>query len=151
MQHRNAGQARFMHDELRCRGERRLRTDEGEQWRDALICASGEREKPYGFRQPQRQDRNQQQRGDAADDKHRTPTELRNQCPPDTAAPGRAAARSPPSAAPPENPQNMIITMVARRRRGLNSDVMARAFGIAPPRPSRVRNRIASRVLTSWT
>ena len=43
----------------------------------------------------------------------------------------------------------MIITMVARRRRGLNSDVIATAFGIAPPRPSPVRNRIASSVLTS--
>ena len=62
-----------------------------------------------------------------------------------------AAASRPPSAAPTENPQNMIITMVARRRRGLNSDVMATAFGIAPPRPSPVRNRIASSVLTSWT
>jgi hypothetical protein len=28
----------------------------------------------------------------------------------------------------------MIITMVARRRRQLNSDVIAIAFGIAPPR-----------------
>ena len=37
----------------------------------------------------------------------------------------------------------MIITMVARRRRGLNSDVVAIAFGIAPPRPSPVRKRIA--------
>ena len=61
-----------------------------------------------------------------------------------------AAASRPPSAAPTENPQNMIITMVARRRCGLNSDVIATAFGIAPPRPSPVRNRIASSVLTSW-
>ena len=62
-----------------------------------------------------------------------------------------AAARKPPSAAPTEKPQNMIITMVARRRRGLNSEVMATAFGIAPPRPSPVRKRIASSALTSWT
>ena len=62
-----------------------------------------------------------------------------------------AAARKPPSAAPTEKPQNMIITMVARRRRGLNSEVIAMAFGIAPPRPSPVRKRIASSVLTSWT
>ena len=45
----------------------------------------------------------------------------------------------------------MTITMVARRRRGLNSDVIAMVLGIAPPRPRPVRNRIASRVLTSWT
>ena len=62
-----------------------------------------------------------------------------------------AAASRPPSAAPTEKPQNMIITMVARRRRGLNSDVSAIAFGIAPPRPRPVRKRIASSVLTSWT
>ena len=45
----------------------------------------------------------------------------------------------------------MIITMVARRRRGLNSEVMAMAFGIAPPRPRPVRNRIKSSMLTSLT
>ena len=50
---------------------------------------------------------------------------------------------------PTEKPQNMIITMVARRRRGLNSDVIATAFGIAPPRPSPVRNLIASSASTS--
>ena len=61
------------------------------------------------------------------------------------------AASRPPSAAPTEKPQNMIITMVARRRCGLNSDVIATAFGIAPPRPRPVRKRIASSVLTSPT
>src|SRR6516164_8563990 len=55
-----------------------------------------------------------------------------------------AAASRPPSAAPSEKPQNMIITMVARRRRGLNSEVKAMAFGIAPPRPSPVKSRITS-------
>jgi len=52
-----------------------------------------------------------------------------------------AAAISPPSAAPSEKPQNIAITIVARRRCGLNSAVSATAFGIAPPRPSPVRNR----------
>ncbi len=57
----------------------------------------------------------------------------------------KAAASRPPSAAPIENPENMIITMVARRRRGLNSDVSAMVLGIAPPRPRPVRKRIASK------
>ena len=68
-----------MHDELRRRRERSLRIDQSEQLRDACIGAPGEREEPHGFRQPQRQDRNQQQRRDAADDEHRAPAELRDQ------------------------------------------------------------------------
>ncbi len=56
----------------------------------------------------------------------------------------RAAATSPPSAAPTEKPTNMVMTMVARRRCGLNSDVSATALGIAPPRPRPVRKRSAT-------
>ncbi len=62
-----------------------------------------------------------------------------------------AAASRPPRAAPTEKPQNMIITRVARRRCGLYSAVMAMALGIAPPRPSPVKNRIATSALRSWT
>src|SRR6202171_6427238 len=57
----------------------RLRVDQPEQVCDAFVRAPGEREEPHRFRQPQRQDRNQQQRRDAADDKYRAPAELRNQ------------------------------------------------------------------------
>src|SRR3984885_6353445 len=124
MQDRNPDQFRFMDDEPRRRGEFGVRIDEREQLRDARIGAAGECEEPHGLREFQRQDRHQQQRRSAADDKDRAPT---------------------------ENPQNITITMVARRRCGLNSDVSAMAFGIAPPRPSPVRNRITSRVLTSRT
>ena len=79
MPHRNAGQIGFMHDELRCRRERRLRADETEQLGNTLMRASGKRQEANGFRQPPRQDRNQQQRRRTADHKHRTPAELRNQ------------------------------------------------------------------------
>jgi hypothetical protein len=58
-----------------------------------------------------------------------------------------AAAISPPSAAPTEKPQNIVITIVARRRCGLNSDVSATAFGIAPPSPRPVRKRMTIRLV----
>ncbi len=58
----------------------------------------------------------------------------------------RSAASMPPSAAPIEKPQNMIMTMVARRRCGLYSAVIATVFGMAPPRPSPVRKRMTSSV-----
>ena len=61
----------------------------------------------------------------------------------------RSAASKPPSAAPIEKPQNMIITMVARRRCGLYSAVIATVFGMAPPRPSPVRKRMMSSVVMS--
>ena len=43
------------------------------------------------------------------------------------------AATRPPTAAPNENPQIIIVTAPARRRRGMYSEVSAMAFGIAPP------------------
>ena len=48
------------------------------------------------------------------------------------------AATSPPTAAPSENPQIIIVTAPARRRRGMYSEVSAMAFGMAPPMPSPV-------------
>ena len=54
-----------------------------------------------------------------------------------------AAATSPPTAAPSEKPQIIIVTAPARRRRGMYSEVSAIAFGIAPPMPSPVRTRKA--------
>ena len=55
----------------------------------------------------------------------------------------RAAATKPPTAAPSEKPQIIVITAVARRRRGMYSEVKAMAFGIAPPMPSPVNTRNA--------
>ena len=48
------------------------------------------------------------------------------------------AATRPPTAAPSENPQIIIVTAPARRRRGMYSEVSAMAFGMAPPMPSPV-------------
>jgi hypothetical protein len=62
----------------------------------------------------------------------------------------RAAATNPPIAAPREKPQIIAVTAVARRERGMNSDVNAMAFGIAPPIPSPVRKRNAASHSTDW-
>ena len=48
------------------------------------------------------------------------------------------AATRPPTAAPSENPQIIVVTAPARRRRGMYSEVSAMAFGMAPPMPSPV-------------
>ena len=53
----------------------------------------------------------------------------------------RLAAATPPSAAPSEKPQNMIMIVVARIRFGAYSVVSAIALGIAPPRPRPVMKR----------
>ena len=113
---------------------------DAEQFGDALVGPPGEREEAHRFRQPPAPGS-----APAAAARRRRP-----QTPSASRIAGSAhAASKPPSAAPTEKPQNMIITMVARRRCGLNSEVIATAFGIAPPRPSPVRKRIASSVLTS--
>ena len=51
------------------------------------------------------------------------------------------AATNPPTAAPSENPQIIVVTAVPLRRCGMYSEVSAMAFGIAPPMPSPVRKR----------
>ncbi len=79
MQHRNALQGGFVHDEPGIRIEPRFRIDVLEQFGDAPLRPPGKDQEPDRFRQPQRQDRRQQQRRDATDDKHRTPAEMRNQ------------------------------------------------------------------------
>src|SRR5215471_484092 len=55
---------------------------------------------------------------------------------------------APPMAAPMENPQNMSITPVARKRRGMYSAVSAVALGMAPPSPKPVARRSQSIVST---
>ena len=59
-----------------------------------------------------------------------------------------AAATNPPTAAPSEKPQIIVVTAVPRRRRGMYSEVSAMAFGIAPPIPSPVRARNATSAST---
>ena len=53
------------------------------------------------------------------------------------------AATRPPTAAPSENPQIIVVTAPARRRRGMYSEVSAMAFGMAPPMPRPVTARQA--------
>src|SRR5678815_1067038 len=53
----------------------------------------------------------------------------------------RAVATQPTTAAPIENPQNMIITADARLRFGMYSAVSAIVLGIAPPMPNPVISR----------
>ena len=60
------------------------------------------------------------------------------------------AATRPPTAAPSENPQIIIVTAPARRRRGMYSEVRAMAFGIAPPIPRPVKARKAISDSTDW-
>src|SRR5262245_40389683 len=52
-----------------------------------------------------------------------------------------AAAMKPPTAAPIEKPQNMVMTAVALNFLGTYSEVNAMVFGMAPPRPKPVINR----------
>jgi hypothetical protein len=67
----------------------------------------------------------------ATDDEHGLPAESRNQ----------ARRDQPPRRPPSEKPHIIIITPVARVRRGMYSDVSAIAFGMAPPIPIPVRTR----------
>ena len=56
------------------------------------------------------------------------------------------AAMSPPSAEPSEKPMNISMTIVARLRCGLYSEVSAIEFGMAPPRPRPVNRRHQNRL-----
>ena len=53
----------------------------------------------------------------------------------------KAAAIKPPTAAPIEKPQNIVMTAVALNLLGTYSEVNAIVFGIAPPRPKPVNRR----------
>ena len=69
-----------------------------------------------------------------------TPPKMKTEDQP-KAGTSRPATR-PPSAAPREKPQNMVMTMMAWWRFGLYSEMSAMAFGMAAPRPMPVMNRM---------
>ena len=53
-------------------------------------------------------------------------------------------AKKPPTAPPKGNPAHNMATSVARNRFGAYSDARLMKLGIAPPKPTPVKNRITS-------